>query len=104
MALVSSYPSADGPGPCPGTLDDAQAQEYLQNSYVRAIAAAARCTVRSETQDINGIDMTITHQAEHQGELWYAELDVQLKSTRQADSFHTDHVKMKLKRDHYDKL
>ncbi|MGY0234969.1 DUF4365 domain-containing protein [Longispora urticae] len=73
---------AGAPTPHRGDLDEKQCMETLQNAYLHAVAAAARCAIAKPSHD-RGIDWIVTHQSGHHTADWEAVLRIQLKSTYQ---------------------
>ncbi|MEU2235536.1 MULTISPECIES: DUF4365 domain-containing protein [Streptomyces] len=67
-------------GPLRGDLAKKQRMEMLQDSYLRAVAAAAGCTMAKPEPD-DGIDWVLTHASEEHTADCQVDLKIQLKST-----------------------
>lgn len=81
MATVSL--SGQNSGPLRGDLRIKSRMEMLQDGYIRAVAAAAGCTMAKPEPD-DGIDWVLTHTStKHPGDP-QVDLKVQLKSTSQS--------------------
>ncbi|MEV6506037.1 DUF4365 domain-containing protein [Streptomyces sp. NPDC051642] len=66
--------------PLRGDLPKKQRMEMLQDSYLRAVAAAAGCTMAKPEPD-DGIDWVVTHASELHEADCQIDLKIQLKST-----------------------
>lgn len=71
-----------GNSPLRGDLGITQSMETLQDGYLYAVAAAARCSLAPPNRD-RGIDWIVSHQSTEHSHDFEAELRVQLKSTYQ---------------------
>lgn len=74
--------AVDDPTPLRGDLDQKQCMETLQEAYLHAVAAAARCSLSKPNRD-RGIDWKISHQSTEHLHDFEVDLRVQLKSTYQ---------------------
>lgn len=65
--------------------------EQFSIGFVRMVAAAAGCSVKSHATDYDGVDITVTSSADY--EVWHgAEIELQLKCTRRQGVLHGDHL------------
>ncbi|TYC05681.1 DUF4365 domain-containing protein [Micromonospora sp. WP24] len=72
------------PTPLRGDLDEKQCMETLQEAYLHAVAAAARCSLAKPNRD-RGIDWIVGHQSDEHVDDFEAQLRVQLKATYQVE-------------------
>jgi hypothetical protein len=77
---VAETHHAGRPIPLRGDIDVAQCMETLQEGYLHAVCAAARCDLAKPNRD-RGIDWKVSHQSELHTHDFAAELRVQLKAT-----------------------
>lgn len=65
-----------------GALPMTARLEQFSIGFVRMVAAAAGCSVKSHATDYDGVDITVTSSADY--EVWHgAEIELQLKCTTQ---------------------
>lgn len=84
-----------GPPHARGNKVLSQAKADFSESYITALAAVARCTLKIDKPDIHGIDVQITAEYENVPDNFdYASIDVQLKCT-QEENIHSVPVKLK---------
>jgi hypothetical protein len=101
---VSPVPTHHSSGLPYGTHPETSLKEQLSIAYVQAVATAAACTVDEWRTDYSGIDTTIRQDQPLHSRYGYAELNVQLKCTSQADLIRPTHVAWSLDRKKYDHL
>jgi hypothetical protein len=86
-----------------GGLPMSARQEQFSLGFVRMIAAAAGCSIKSHETDYDGVDITIASSANY--ETYYgAEFELQLKCTTQQDLLRDDHLGWTMKREPFLKL
>ncbi|AOS61564.1 DUF4365 domain-containing protein [Actinoalloteichus hymeniacidonis] len=81
MTDVASGRELTTRGPVDGLPRNAM-QEQFSLAFVRMVAAAAGCSIKSHETDYDGVDITIVDSREHK-EFNYPELELQLKCTSQ---------------------
>lgn len=78
-------------------------QEQFSLAFIRMIAAASGCSIKSHETDYDGVDITIASSTEYK--TWYCpEIEIQLKCTTQRDLLGDEHLAWTLKRKPFTKL
>jgi hypothetical protein len=85
-----------------GELAESTCKEQFSYAYIRAVAAAARCSYEPVDVDYEQVDATIKQKAP-QAQTDHQQIDLQVKCTSQA-VLQNDHVTWRLERPHYDSL
>lgn len=89
--------------PLDGGLPVTARQEQFSLAFVRMIAAASGCWIKSHETDYDGVDITIASSTEYQ--MWYGpEIEIQLKCTTQRDLLGDEHLAWTLKRKPFTRL
>ncbi|MFJ8965003.1 DUF4365 domain-containing protein [Lentzea sp. NPDC102401] len=89
--------------PLDGGLPMTARQEQFSLAFVRMIAAAAGCSIKSHETDYDGVDITIASSTEY--ETYYCpQFELQLKCTTQHDRLRDAHFTWKMERDPFLKL
>ncbi|WP_219994347.1 DUF4365 domain-containing protein [Actinokineospora spheciospongiae] len=89
--------------PLDGGLPMTARQEQFSLAFVRMIAAASGCSIKSHETDYDGVDITIASSTEYK--TWYCpEIEIQLKCTTQRDLLGDEHLAWTLKRKPFTKL
>jgi hypothetical protein len=78
-------------------------QEQFSLAFVRMVAAAAGCSIKSHETDYDGADITIVHSAVY-SEFYLPEFELQLKCTTQRRYLAADHMKWPMKAKPFAKL
>ncbi len=86
-----------------GGLPMTARQEQFSLAFVRMVAAAAGCSIKSHETDYDGVDITIVASAEYT-RYYCPEFEMQLKCTTQSRLLEADHLAWTLKRDRFLKL
>ncbi|WP_433710927.1 DUF4365 domain-containing protein [Nocardia sp. CA-084685] len=74
-----------------GGLAASARQEQFSLAFIRMVAAAAGCSIKSHATDYDGVDITIVASAEY--ERYYCpEFEMQLKCTTQHHLLKTSHL------------
>ncbi len=86
-----------------GGLPITARQEQFSLAFVRMVAAAAGCSIKSHETDYDGVDITVVASAEY--ERYYCpEFEMQLKCTTQHRLLKVDYLSWTLERDRFLKL
>ncbi|PSL53286.1 uncharacterized protein DUF4365 [Saccharothrix carnea] len=90
-----------------GTLDGGlpfgARQEQFSLGFVRMVAAAAGCSIKSHATDYDGVDITITSSAEYE-RFYSPDFELQLKCTTRQDLLASDHLAWRMERKPFLKL
>lgn len=78
-------------------------QEQFSLAFVRMVAAAAGCSIKSHETDYDGVDITIAASAEYE-QFYCPEFELQVKCTTQHRLLATEHMAWSLTRDRFTKL
>jgi hypothetical protein len=102
MATGSDVPIT-GDGLLDGGLVMSARQEQFSLGFVRMVAAAAGCSVKTHETDYDGVDITVVASTEY--ETWYCpEIELQVKCTSQHRLLREDSLSWSMKRDRFLKL
>jgi hypothetical protein len=102
MATGSDAPITDD-GLLDGGLPMSARLEQFSLAFVRMVAAAAGCSIKSHETDYDGVDITIVSSTEY--ETWYCpEIELQVKCTAQHRLLRTDSLSWPMSRDRFLKL
>ncbi|WP_216918048.1 DUF4365 domain-containing protein [Nocardia sp. NBC_01377] len=94
--------SAESGIPC-DALPITARQEQFSLGFIRLVAAAAGCSIKSHETDYDGVDITIVASAEY-SKYYCPEFDMQLKCTTQHRRLGADHLAWSMERDRFVKL
>ncbi|WP_280253623.1 DUF4365 domain-containing protein [Nocardia abscessus] len=86
-----------------GGLPITARQEQFSLAFVRMVAAAAGCSVKSHETDYDGVDITIVASAEY-AKYYCPEFEIQLECTTQHRLLRTNDLAWQLERDRFLKL
>ncbi|WP_431971832.1 DUF4365 domain-containing protein [Nocardia sp. bgisy134] len=89
--------------PGDGGLSITARQEQFSLAFVRMVAAAAGCSIKSHETDYDGVDITIVASREY-ARFYCPELELQLKCTTRHSRLKADHLAWPLERDRFLKL
>ncbi|SHF54375.1 DUF4365 domain-containing protein [Streptoalloteichus hindustanus] len=97
---LRTEPVAEAPD---GGLPITARQEQFSLAFVRMVAAAAGCSIKSHETDYDGVDITVVSSAEYE-KYYCPEFEIQLKCTTQHHLLKDDHLAWSLERDRFLKL
>ncbi|WP_063048746.1 DUF4365 domain-containing protein [Nocardia arthritidis] len=86
-----------------GGLPITARQEQFSIAFVRMVAAAAGCSIKSHETDYDGVDITIVASASY-ARYYCPEIEMQLKCTTQRRLLRTRYMAWSLERDRFLKL
>lgn len=87
----------------PDGLPPSTAQEQFSLGFVQMVAAAARCSVKWHTTDVDGVDMTIASSAEYGG-YYCPQFELQVKCTTQAHLLGDEYMTWRMEEKPFRKL
>jgi Domain of unknown function (DUF4365) len=95
--------TSDAAGAPPGELPANAMKELFSEAFVRMVAAAAGCYVKTHSADYDGVDLTITSQADY--EIYHGpQLELQLKCTSRQELLREEHLAWQMNAGPYRKL
>jgi hypothetical protein len=86
-----------------GGLPQNERQQQFSLAYVRMVAAAAGCSIKSHETDYDGVDVTIVASTEY-GRFYCPEFEMQIKCTRQHHLLTEEFMTWRLERARFLKL
>jgi Domain of unknown function (DUF4365) len=95
--------TSDASGASPGDLPLNAMKEHFSVAFVGMVVAAAGFYIKSHTADYDGVDLTITSQAEYQTYRG-PEFELQIKCTSRQDVLREHHLAWRMRAGPYRKL